>query len=204
MHSFLEWLDLSEANKIPSDAIKIHLPKIEQTTDYTCGPASLRAIAGFFGVGPYSEKEFSEMMDTDPKNGTTPENIIKAARKIGLRAFSRQRMTLESLKSKLEKKIPVICALQAWGTSSQYDKDNSGHYVVAIGFDENKIYFEDPSIDKKARGFLSHKDFLERWHDKEADNIRYERLGIAIWKPDSKEHIHKKKKDNLLDSLEIK
>jgi predicted double-glycine peptidase len=43
---------------------------------------------------------------------------------------------------------PVIVQIQAWGDEgTDYTNDfDDGHYVVAIGFDENYLYFEDPWI----------------------------------------------------------
>ena len=203
MRSFVEWLDTSESKKIPDDAIKIHLPKVEQTTNYTCGAACLRTVAYYFGVGPKDEDEFSKLVDSDPDDGTPPPNIISGARMMGLHAFGRQHMTIDSLKARLEKKIPVICSVQAWGNEKVYPKDGSGHYVVAIGFDDSKIYFEDPSL-KKTRGFMPYREFLDRWHDKEASGKRYERFGIAIWRNTPPHDFSKKQKANVIESVEIK
>lgn len=60
----------------------------------------------------------------------------------------------------------MIVEIQAWadeGTNYATDYDD-GHYVVAIGFDANYYYFEDPWI-LGSIGYISKKDFVTRWHD---------------------------------------
>jgi predicted double-glycine peptidase len=203
MRNFLDWLQTCESKKIPDDAIKIHLPKVNQTTNYTCGAACLRAVAGYFGVGPEDEDEFAELLNSTPEDGTSPGNIIRGARQLGLHAFGRHNMTIDSLKSRIDKGIPVICSVQAWGNEKVYPKDGSGHYVTAIGFDNERIYFEDPSI-AKSRGFLSYNEFMTRWHDKESKDKRYERFGIAVWRNALPKDISKKDKAKVIESVEIK
>lgn len=202
MRSFVEWLYLTESKQIPEGAVKIHLPKVQQTTKYSCGAAALRAVCGYFGVGPEDEEDFIKILNSNPDDGTMPSNIINASRHLGLHAFGRQHMTIDSLKKRLEKRIPVICALQAWGTPKEYENTNSGHYVVAIGFDDEKIYFEDPSINK-SRGFLPYRDFLNRWHDKDAAGKKYDRFGIAIWTTRQPENPNKKKDAKVIESVSI-
>lgn len=43
------------------------------------------------------------------------------------------------------------------------DDWDDGHYVVVIGFDRTRVYFEEPSLDGR-RGWLSHQELLDRWH----------------------------------------
>lgn len=204
MLRFSEWVELEEANRIPEDAIKIHLPKVEQTTNFSCGSACLRAIADFFGVGPDKEGDFIKLLHSDPEDGTTPANIVKVARMLDLHAFARQGMTIDSLKSRLEKHIPVICALQAYGDTRKYPtKDASGHYVVAIGHDDKSIYFEDPAL-KKTRGFLPYREFLDRWHDEDANGKKWMRLGIAIWRATPPENVSDENEADVIESTRMK
>ena len=53
-------------------------------------------------------------------------------------------MSYDDLEGFIDKKKPVICLIQAWNGDSDYDysKDwEDGHYVIAIGYDKNNIYF---------------------------------------------------------------
>lgn len=185
MRTFMDWVKQS------GDAIKVHLPNVNQTTEYTCGAAALRAVGSYFGIN-WDEEKYADLLKTNPKHGTDPNSIVSAARALGLRVSARQNMTLDTLKMWLERGIPVICALQAWGDEEQYTKEGNGHFVVAIGYDKEKIYFEDPSLTKE-RGFLSCDDFMMRWHDKDSRGRKYVRFGAAVWKNSAPKKIGTKK-----------
>ena len=105
-------------------------------------------------------------------------------------------MTLERLKSLLDQSVPVICLVQAWGDQNDYKRLESGHYVVAIGHQDGKIFFEDPYMEGEARGFLPEKEFMARWCDQESYTDRtHPRLGIAVFgKPKEAEHKEKAQK----------
>lgn len=204
MLRFLEWLELTESpqpKRIPRDAVKINLPKVEQTKPYSCGAAVLRAVCDYFGVGPDDESGFINLLKTN-SNGTMPSDIVRVARGLGLHAFMRQHMTIDSLKSRLEKRIPVICAVQAWGDPDNYDEEWNGHYVVAIGYDDERIYFEDPIMDRH-RGFLTYQQFLDRWHDTDREGNKCVRLGISVWRTAPPEKPQRKPHAKVIESLEI-
>jgi uncharacterized protein len=61
-----------------------------------------------------------------------------------------------------------MVAIQAWlekyppSDWSQHWED--GHWVIVIGLGDRLIYLEDPSL-LGARGWLTHEEFLARWHD---------------------------------------
>jgi predicted double-glycine peptidase len=171
MLKFRLWLE----QQIPKDAIKVALPKGIMQRAGACGAQAFRAICLYFNAGPENEKEFMNLLGTN-KDGTTPENIIKCAKKLGFQAEAKTGMKI----SELIGYLPVLCAMQAWGKPEIYRKNKSGHYVVAIGYDNNNIYFEDSSITNE-RGFLRHDEFLKRWHDIDAHGHQCNQLGIAIW-----------------------
>ena len=55
MKTFRTWVE--EIEEI-GPYIKVHLPKVKQTKEFSCGAAALRAVCELFKVGPESEKEF--------------------------------------------------------------------------------------------------------------------------------------------------
>jgi hypothetical protein len=161
---------------------EIQLPKVKQTETFDCGAAALRAISQYFGVGPESEEEFIQICDSGERKGTHPSDLVDAAGRLGLRAEIYQEMPPEKLFELLDQGIPVICAIQAWGKEEDYRKSESGHYVVVVGHDDEKVYFEDPSLKTSSRGFLPVDEFISRWHDIEFGEKEPEvRLGIAVW-----------------------
>lgn len=171
MGNFKIWLE----NEI------IQLPVTRQQKTYSCGAGALRAICNYFQVGPENEKKLRELLDTNYEDGTPPENIIRIAKSFGLTVREKHDMTLEELITHISKNHPVMVPIQAYGDERKYEKSHqSGHYVVAIGFDKEKIYFEDPALDGEVRGKLNKKEFLERWHDKDCDDKVHKRYGIIF------------------------
>lgn len=176
--NFKNWLVLEEKVRIP-------LPKVQQVSDYDCGPASLRAICQYYKVGPESHKDFIKECETSKKYGTRPEDLIRIAKKYGLDAKEHYEMSIKQLQGYLDSGKPVIVTIQAWGDKKYYDKLESGHYAVAIGYDDEKIYFEDPSVHRRKRGELMKDEFLDRWKDKKRDGEILNQYGIVIWKKEN-------------------
>jgi uncharacterized protein YvpB len=116
---------------------------------------------------------------TKKKKGTSVVNMLETLKKHGLKTEARG-MTFEDLKKYLKQEIPVILLLQAWSKKGvDYKNDyHDGHWVVAIGFDKNKIFFEDPYAFE--RTFLSKPKLKERWHAQEGRK-KFLNLGIAVF-----------------------
>jgi predicted double-glycine peptidase len=172
---------------IPKNAIHIPVPDTTQQTDYTCGASSLEAVCKYFGVGPDWEFEFKNDMRM-PRSGADPEHIITALKKYGLEFEEFYPMSLSQLKDCLDRQRPVIVMLQAWGETEggnarrgykQWYDD--GHWVVAIGYDDEGVFFEDPSL-QAVRGFIPFAEFEERWHDYGPHFEHMDHYGVAIWK----------------------
>jgi predicted double-glycine peptidase len=196
MRGFRDWLLTEEA--IPAGAIKVDLPDIRQQKDYTCGSAALMAIAKLHGVGPDKEKQFEKLLKSNSESGTDPENIIKIGKKLGLNPVAKVGMTLKQLMGHLDKKRPVICTMQAWGEPDNYHNSEDGHYVVAIGYTKDRIYFEDPSLEG-LRGYLNYDEFDKRWHDVDSHGHDCRHLGIVF-----RESPHKAKEKTPSHATKIK
>lgn len=165
--------------RIPEEVIKVHLPNIQQVKLFSCGAAALQSIMTFFGAGPIDQEEYITALKTDSKNGTRPNKIVKFARNHGLRVRIETNMELAVLEKQLDKKRPVICAIQAWCGDRIYD-GSSGHYVTAVGYDDKFYYFQD-SLIQGYWGYLPKAEMIERWHDWSGSK-KFNRLGITIWK----------------------
>jgi predicted double-glycine peptidase len=172
--------------KIPKGAVKIRLSHVQQMDDYSCGAAAFMAIAVKRGVGPERLEEFKKKLRTNPKFGTYFADIENFANELGFRATTETGMRLRRLKKLLDKKIPVILVIQAYATVAHnyVDKtrNDQGHYVVAVGYDENGyFYFIDPSIPGLI-GYLHRSQLKQRWRDDQGRGKPevYHRLGIVI------------------------
>jgi len=154
----------------------LDFPIVRQSTVYTCSCASVQACLCYYGLD-YREGQIRRLMRIDRNTQEIhPRKIVKALKDLGLKA-SYKKLTLNNLIKYIERGIPVIINLQAWG--SDYNKDNSGHYAVAIGYDSNRVIFSDPS--SFYRDYLSYTELEGRWHDGDVGDIDYSHMGIVVW-----------------------
>ncbi len=171
--------------RIPGGSIKAFIPDVRQNTNFSCGAAALHAVCAYWGVGPDSEYDYMKNLHTDPDFGTLPQEMIKFAQNEGLKVEARQRMTIIDIKTALDRtpSRPVIVLIQAYGDPKTYRENDNGHYVVAVGYDDGHIYFEDPIL-FGIRGELTYKEFDLRWHDDDGFGNIYDHYGIIAWGTD--------------------
>lgn len=164
-------------------------PEARQSTNFSCGAASVQAVLYYYGIDLREDKliaAFKAKPTDTVHSGIDPDVLKDKLEKIwGLKVEMRQ-MTLDDLRNFVDQDIPVIIAMQAWRgedravETTNYAKDyKDGHYVVVIGYSDQYIIFEDPSI-LTNRGYLSMEDLEERWHDADYHGNHYDHLGLAI------------------------
>ena len=160
----------------------INLPSIRQTTDYTCGAASLLSVLNYYGLYEDSEIDLAEELESDEDWGTDPVNIVKVAQRYGLVTHEHTRMTIESLAEFVRGGIPVIVAYQAWSEEEDHWQDCwlDGHYSVVVDVDSENVYFEDPSLGAGEIGFIPAGEFLARWHDVDRYGNELRQYGLAL------------------------
>jgi len=155
-------------------------PNLRQTYNYDCGAQALQSVLAYYGID-IREGEIIRVAKTTKKYGTTSHNLALAIEHYGLKYDMRER-TIDEVKDLISQNVPVILSLQAWTEDPDVDWKNDwndGHYAVAIGYDDKKIIFEDPSNFQRA--YLSYEELEDRWHDKDADGEKYDHLGIAVY-----------------------
>lgn len=159
----------------------LDVPDVRQATDYTCGPSALQAVLGYWGI-EVREDEVAKACHATPADGTNRHSLIRVANAYGLRTIAKSPMTTADLKAALRQGYPVILAVQAWSETPNKDyrqEWEDGHYVVAIGYDRDRLYVEDPSI-LGSRGWLTFQELDRRWHDSDfGPQDHYRRLGIV-------------------------
>jgi len=156
-----------------------NFPEFRQISQYDCGSAAMEAVLMYYGYD-VSEKKIMKMAKTD-KHGTRVNGLLNVAKKFGLK-YEIGTLDIDDLKKNIDEGKPTILALQAWLKKEVNDWDKhwaDGHYVVAIGYDSKKFYFEDPSA--TIRTYLTYKELEERWHDIDAKTKkRFYHLGITF------------------------
>lgn len=122
--------------------------------------------------------------------GTSFAGLKKVAEKFKIK-YKQKIMTIEEIKKNIDRKRPVLIDLQAWNgkmirerwisskVKNWEDDWKDGHYVVAIGYSRNRIYFEDPSA--TTRTFLSNKELKKRWHDIDVGGKKYYNWGMIFY-----------------------
>jgi uncharacterized protein len=155
----------------------LNFPEVTQSYEYDCGSTALQAVLTYYGKEEHGGK-LIKLIKTSKRRGTKLLKILEALKKYDLK-FDSKTMTIEELKNYIDQKIPIIILIQAWRIkdipyTNNYD---NGHWVIVIGYDEEKIYFEDPYVFK--RTFLTTSELEDRWHGKEGNKII--KHGVAIY-----------------------
>jgi predicted double-glycine peptidase len=184
-------LCLANYHEFKPAAIKIVLPDVQQPDEYSCGAASLMSILAYYGTGPEDYDVLKKKLGVTEKNGTDYHRMISFATEQGLQADAKPKMSLAELEKFLDEGKPVICSIQAYDERNPpekraeiYKKDDNGHYLVVIGYDDDNLYFMDPALTGR-RGFLPKPEFESRWHDNEGTQEQpklISHLGLVIWK----------------------
>lgn len=165
--------------RVKPESIKVNLPEVQQKTHFSCAAAAVHSICAYWGLHLPSHYDYFPHLETDESYGTLPSKIAKYFGSVGLDARIEYNMTLKALGQEINKGNPVILAIQAWGNSKHYSKTGNGHYVVAIGSDENNFYFEDPWL-HCARGFIPKNELVKRWHDMDYLGVTHKQMGIIV------------------------
>jgi ABC-type bacteriocin/lantibiotic exporter with double-glycine peptidase domain len=155
----------------------LYIPDVLQYSDFDCGDMCAQAVMAYYGTD-INEIKLLKKLKTRKKDGTGSEHLVEFFKKNKFKVDARS-MDIADLISFIKKKIPVIVLAQAWKKSKvRYQRTKSfGHYMIVIGFDEKKLYFEDPAM--FGRGYIPIKEFIKRWHALDKDEVK--RFGIAVW-----------------------
>jgi len=166
--------------KAASEAPVIHE---QQTNDYNCGPAALKAVENTMGVGHPDQKSYQVESGADSDNGTPITSLEQTAAGHGLQVNSQGQMDLNQLQKSVQAGKPVIVAVQldgeGGGPASAW---NSGHYVVVTGIDNGQITFMDPSSESPERSWPI-EEFVKRWHDHDHKGQVYNQWGMTLHMP---------------------
>ena len=158
-----------------------------QSTEYSCGAASLQAVLSHWGID-LDETKLMELLHTSPETGTYVGDIVRVARILGLKAELHENVSLSELHEALKRGESVIVCGQAWRSREDSDRSvqedwEDGHYIVVLGMDERYVYYQDPFI-KRGKGFITHRKFEQSWHNVRgktaADTKKQIHLGVFI------------------------
>ncbi|MBP7864541.1 MAG: C39 family peptidase [Acidobacteria bacterium] len=186
--SALPYYSTLDFENLPLQEGLCHLPVTgwQQSTDYTCGPASVLSLLRYWGLVTETdpkiltkiERQLAAEMGSNMTCGTTPEAILAWFQAHGIAAalFEQDAEHNDTvtpywawfaLKDRLRAGAPVLVEWSDWG----------GHWVVAKGFDDrgtadfadDVIFFADPydRHDDRMEGttIFNMERFYWMWYD---------------------------------------
>ena len=172
--------------------VLLDFPELRQVSNYSCGSNAMQSILGYYGTD-IREDELIEKLHTNKEEGTEVKDMTRVAKEFGLK--TKPIKTVEDLQAAIKDGMPVLLTIQAWEDEENTDWENTwdaGHYVVAIGYNDKEIIFEDPSSEN--RTYLTFDELDKRWHDLDADGSKLEHWGLAVYgkepKYNSEELVH--------------
>lgn len=138
-----------------------------------CGPARLAWVAQKFNL-PVTIDSLAEIMGTTPEKGTLPEQMVRAARQLGLKAYAGENSDLDQLESARQDGAEVIVDwLLPDGPEPDLKKD--GHYSIFKKAADDWVSLVDPGAGIKGEDvvwYLTREEFMRRWSDVRPDNTK--------------------------------
>jgi predicted double-glycine peptidase len=165
----------------------VGVPPVRQRQDFSCGVAATLMLLRYWCVDDFTDVEESalyEPLQTTRAGGTEPSPMVDFLRRGGL--FARYRsgdVRVNELERAVMAREPPILDLQAWRDDDTPWPDtwDAGHYVVMVGYDEEHLYFADPSRATQAGyAFLERSELDDRWHDLTGADERVARMTIFV------------------------
>jgi predicted double-glycine peptidase len=161
----------------------LDFPSPRQSYDYSCGPGAVQAVMAYYGED-FRESQLIDSLKTDKNDGTLVKEIVKFLSSRGFKTDVKQNLTQKELFGYIDRKIPVIVLIQAWGTESNFNNHyihcwNDGHFLVVIGYNKKNVIFFDPALFKA--GYIPIPEFMDRWHDYDEGETKTFHMGIAVY-----------------------
>lgn len=157
----------------------LSVPDTRQSNESDCGVSVTQAILAYYGED-YSESELSDKLQPYTlEDGVPRKNIIKLFKEFGYKVWS-GKMEIEHLIKCIDRGYPVIILIQAWSEDKNVNWEKTvdwGHYIIIKGYDEKKIFIEDPAL--FGSGELSYDELETRWHGLDEEYLQ--NFGMIIF-----------------------
>jgi predicted double-glycine peptidase len=177
----------------------VRVPSVKQRTDFSCGSAATLSLLRYWRWDVYARVDEASLylpLATTRARGTEPQPIVSFLNTVGGIAaeYRHGDVTSSDLEKAVDAREPPIVDLQAWRDHDTPWRDiwDAGHYVIMVGYDDERLIFMDPStMTPGAYAYLPRAELAERWHDLAGDHDeRIERMTIFArgctdaWAPD--------------------
>jgi predicted double-glycine peptidase len=128
-----------------------------------CGPTALLNVLHLKDDFSRTEEELAGLCNAKVGYGTTPDNLVKAARSVGIEVVEeKSNANLQDIKRNIDKGAYVIILSTATFSGNS-------HYTCITEYDDNALYCRDSNY-----GFLRlNTEYVEKlWHGVEHDASR--------------------------------
>jgi len=160
---------------LPANLVQV--PIVRQRRGFSCGPAAVLKLLRYWCAQTAWRVEEGVLyapLRTTEARGTEPEPMVALLQQSGLQAvYSHADVTVADLERAVDAREPPIVDLQAWSDRAAPWSEtwDSGHYVVMVGYDTERVFFADPSnTTPGGYVFLPRGELDERWHDLTGEN----------------------------------
>ncbi len=152
----------------------------QQTTEYTCGPASVLMVLNYFGETGYTEMEIAEIAGCQEGTGSTPQGLTTFFESIGWEVTNNLSDGSENGEEEFDSETFAAWVIEnlSEGTPIIVDWiDWDGHFQVIIGYDtmgtdsvgDDVLIVADPydTSDHLQDGYytLGAERFFYMWHE---------------------------------------
>jgi ABC-type bacteriocin/lantibiotic exporter with double-glycine peptidase domain len=155
---------------------------IQQPTDFTCGPVSLKLAMAIFNKRISLEESTALCRTT--RNGTSTKNLIMAFNKLGIYVLAIEYATLRHLRSALShtqnKKRAILVSYLYDLKENEKPHPDSGHWAVVSSYRSDLsriILLDSASAQKKSYAW---NDFRERWIDYDLKRRKLNKRGRSF------------------------
>lgn len=151
-----------------------HLPVVEQTSDYTCGPAVILSLAQKHRTlrTPLTDLELGKKIGTNPIVGTSPQALMDGLRLLGLAGSIKSTKNPRDFLDSLNKNKDYI--LLIW-------LDSDAHWVGLSSKNGGSTLLMDPYQNRGSLTKVSLKELIRRWKAVRFDQTHiYDYLSIEV------------------------
>ena len=148
--TYFNYLDIYNMKSSGSLILLEKFKTYQQTSEITCGPASIIMAVHYLDGTILDEVEVAKKAKTDDIKGTLAKNLEKAISELGYSFDSKFNYTEENLPSRDEISFSEYIKESLKNNESiiVLSKDWGGHYSVIIGYDDmgTDVYYDDVII----------------------------------------------------------
>ena len=145
--TYFNYLDIYNMKSSGSLILLEKFKTYQQTSEYSCGPASIIMAIYYLDGTILDEAEVVKKAETDNTTGTLAVNIDKAISEFGYTYDSKFNYTEENLPSRNEESFAKYIKESLKNNESiiVLSKDWGGHFSVIIGYDDmgTDVYYDD-------------------------------------------------------------